>query len=136
MLPEHPYQEVPTRKGSFDANAIGMVAFIVAGFIVLTTLVLRPDYLEGRLLAVAIGVVLSVLTLLLSPRRKALATDTAPQEEELLQQLEQHGLLLEEVRRAGRQQTEEIRYLRTRLTDLERRGEAVPYPDSDRISSS
>lgn len=118
MLDAEPTPRAP--RPVFDGGSILVVAAVLAGFIALATLVLRPQFLTDRLYALAAGVLLGAFTLLVTPRRRAPdTTDLAP--EPLVDEVEMHRWSLQELERSSRQLAEEVRRLRARVNELEGR---------------
>ncbi|MCC6438094.1 MAG: hypothetical protein IT196_23930 [Acidimicrobiales bacterium] len=121
MLDVEPTPRAP--RPVFDAGSVLVVAAVLAGFIALTTLVLRPELITDRLYALAAGVLLGVLTLVVTPRRRNAAEPAGGGSlEPLTDEVEMHRWSLQALERSNRQLADEVRQLRSRVNDLEGRG--------------
>jgi hypothetical protein len=110
--------------------SVGIAAMVLAGFVSLTVLLLRPQQLPDRLLALGVGVGLGLLTLLVAPGGIGGETSTPSEDTDPFsgesRELEAHRWAIRDLEQSTRQLGEQVRDLRQRLAELARQRADAP----------
>lgn len=131
-MPMNP--NVPMRQGGLDTGVVATVAAVFLAFTSLSVLLLQPTHFADRLIAMGIGVGLSLLTLVVGAGASHLrrdppdATPAGRPDAAVAEQLQQQAWVLQEVSRNNRQLGQEIRSIRTRLEPAGRPAAASVEP--------
>lgn len=140
-MPMNP--NVPPRQGGLDTGVVATVAAVFLAFTSVSVLLLQPVRFADRLIAMGIGVGLSVLTLVVGVRASRLRRDPSDvtgagrSDAAVAEQLQQQAWVLQEVSRNNRQLGQEIRSIRTRLEPPARPAAAStppPRPPAERMA--